>query len=138
MRDQLFSHWRLKNDDLFLNARLLIFYEFKYQNGAYVVEPTQGRAERIMQVEVVRECFPASVIEHDLRIRLAAFPFDAHSWYLLGCHLMKEHRLEDARTALETAVDLRPSITVFRMRLALLYEILSLNKRAKQQHEKCN
>lgn len=81
-----------------------------------------------MQIEAKRDSFPASVIEQDLRVRLAAFPYDAHSWYLLGCHLMREHRLKEACVALETAVRLSPDARIFRIKLASLYDAIGQNE----------
>ncbi len=70
-----------------------------------------------MLTEIVHDTSLDSTIEHDLRMRIATFPHDANAWYLLGCHLFKLGRLEDAEHALETAITLNPNVHIFRAKL---------------------
>ncbi|NHJ12822.1 MAG: tetratricopeptide repeat protein [Candidatus Thorarchaeota archaeon] len=52
-------------------------------------------------------------MEQDLRRRLAAFPRDANSWYLLGKHLSSRGRHEEAEMALRKAISLNPKPSHF-------------------------
>lgn len=52
---------------------------------------------------------PRSIYEQDLRMKLAAFPNDAHTWYLLAQLHHTQQNLEVAERALRKAISLNPS-----------------------------
>ncbi|MFW9908533.1 MAG: tetratricopeptide repeat protein [Candidatus Thorarchaeota archaeon] len=60
------------------------------------------------------------IMEQNLRTRLAAFPNDSHTWFVLGCQLRKAGKLIEAERALRRAVTLNPTPLMFWAELALV------------------
>jgi tetratricopeptide (TPR) repeat protein len=52
---------------------------------------------------------PRSIYEQDLRLKLAAFPNDSHTWYLLAQLYHSQENFEVAERALRKAISLNPS-----------------------------
>ncbi|UCE10228.1 MAG: hypothetical protein JSW61_14850 [Candidatus Thorarchaeota archaeon] len=70
--------------------------------------------------------------ENDLRIRVAAFPNDAQSWFLLGCHLRLENRPGEAEQALRTALSLKPERVHYWIEFALVLDDLGHKEESKE------
>ncbi|MHA1960485.1 MAG: tetratricopeptide repeat protein, partial [Candidatus Thorarchaeota archaeon] len=62
--------------------------------------------------------------ESDLQIRVTAFPSDAQSWFLLGCHLRLESRPAEAERALRKALSLEPERVHYWIEFALVLDDL--------------
>ncbi|TFF93224.1 hypothetical protein EU546_06475 [Candidatus Thorarchaeota archaeon] len=69
-----------------------------------------------------------AVLEKDLRTRIATFPDDAQSWYLLSCVLESDAKYDEAEAALRRAIELNPHPPHFQKKLASLLEVRGKNK----------
>ena len=65
--------------------------------------------------------------EHDLRIRVAAFPSDAHSWFLLGRILRMSEKYEDSEKALRRSIMIDPKQVHVWLELAAVLDKLGFH-----------
>ncbi|MHA2311596.1 MAG: tetratricopeptide repeat protein [Candidatus Thorarchaeota archaeon] len=67
---------------------------------------TKRRADSISPLKM-------SSYESDLRMRLATFPRDAHTWFSLGKHLSSRGRHREAEGAIRKAISLNPRPKIY-------------------------